>query len=57
MDYTIQELAEMYFEEFGSRKLDDEWAGTAYLECVDMDIVEYADFAEQMRQALAAIPA
>ena len=57
MDYTIQELAEMYFEEFGSRKLDDEWAGTAYLEYVDMDIVEYADFAEQMRQALAAIPA
>jgi hypothetical protein len=56
MVYTIKEIAEMYAEEFETSTLDEEWAATAYTEAfAHTDQIDYAEFAEQLRQALKII--
>jgi hypothetical protein len=56
MVYTIKEIAEMYAEEFGTTALDEEWAATAYTEAfAHTGQIEYAEFAEQLRQAIKSL--
>jgi hypothetical protein len=56
MVYTIKEIAEMYAEEFGAADLDEEWAATAYTEAfANAGEVEYAEFADQLRQAIKGL--
>ena len=57
MVYTEQEIAEMYFEEFGTLKLDDKWAGTAYAEAyAHYGAVDYPEFVRRVQQCLEDLP-